>query len=86
VRIFGEFRDLAGTLVDPTTVTLKVRTPAAVVTTYTYGGGVVLKDSAGVYHADVAGSEAGTWSFRWEGVGSYVAAGEWSFEIDESVF
>lgn len=65
---------------DPTAVTFKVRTPALVTTTYTYGVGVVIvKDSTGNYHADVTANEAGEWLVGWTGTGTCEAVDEDSF-------
>jgi hypothetical protein len=66
----------AGTLTDPTTVVLKVRDPAGVTTTYTYPAAPIVKDAAGSYHADYVPAVAGTYVWRWEGVGVAHAAAE----------
>lgn len=77
-RISSAFVNLAGAAIDPTTVIFKFRSPSAVVTTsYVYGvDGAVIKDSVGNYHVDLALTEAGYWSYRWESTGVGQAAGE----------
>lgn len=53
-------------LVDPSALTLTIRTPAGVSTIYTYGvGSEITRDSTGVYHRDVTFTEAGAWTYEW---------------------
>jgi hypothetical protein len=85
VRITGTF-SVAGVATDPTTVTLKVRTPSGAVSTYTYAGGGVTKDATGVYRRDVSATEPGRWLYRWEGTGTAEAAEEGSFDVEMSAF
>jgi hypothetical protein len=55
-------------LTDPSSVTVVVRTPAGVLTTYTYGVDAALsKVSAGVYQVLITLSEVGTWKWKWTG-------------------
>lgn len=59
--------NVAGAAVDPGALRLKIKPPSGTVTTYTYGtGNTIAKDSTGVYHADIALSSAGVWTWRWE--------------------
>lgn len=75
-------RDEDSELTDPTTLTLKVRTPAGVVTPYLYPAAPTVRDSVGVYHADVELTTPGMWVIQWattqpaqvEGVQVYAAA------------
>lgn len=85
IRIQATFKDLNGNLVDPTTVTLKVKVPAGTVSTYSYPGTVV-RSSLGVFYYDLAVSAAGTHHYNWSGTGAYQAADEDSFEVSTSVF
>lgn len=73
---------VASVLTDPTTVTLAVTTPTGTTTTYTYSLAEITRDSTGVYHKDIACSEAGTWSYVWTGTGaaSDVIAGTWKVD------
>jgi hypothetical protein len=60
------FRDSTGTLIDPGVVTLKFKDPTGAVTSYTYGGGQIIRDGTGLYHYDVDTSgKAGIWTYEW---------------------
>jgi hypothetical protein len=50
---------------DPATLTLTVRTPAGVSTTYTYGASAIVRDSAGAFHYDLTFTESGAWTYEW---------------------
>lgn len=64
------FRNEAGSLADPTTVTLTVRSPAGAVTTYTYGpDGEIAKDATGVYRGLIIPTAAGDWFYEWTTTG-----------------
>lgn len=67
VRITGLFEDDAGTDIDPSTVSLKVRSPSGIEVTYDYLGSPLelTRDSAGNYHADVVANEIGDWFYKW---------------------
>jgi hypothetical protein len=87
VRATGTFRDSAGNLVDPSVVKFRVRTPAAVVTEFTYGTDAdLVKDSAGVYHFDVALVTAGLWKYRWISTGIGAAAKVVQLDVAEAEF
>ncbi len=59
-------RDAAGTLVDPETLTLRVRDHEGEVTTYEWGtDAIVVRDSLGLFHADVPLTAAGMWALDW---------------------
>ncbi len=59
-------RDAAGTLVDPVTLTLRVRDHEGEVTTYEWGtDDIVVRDSLGLFHADVPLTAAGMWALDW---------------------
>ena len=62
-----------GTKTDPTTVTLEVRDPSGNTDTYTYAGGAVTRDSAGVYSKIIAFDEARYWTYEWQGTGACIA-------------
>ena len=85
VRIHATFT-ASSVVADPTTVTLKVKDPDGVITTYTYGGGTVTKSSTGVYYKDVSVSNDGMWYYRIEGTGAVQSAGEGSFRVRKSEF
>lgn len=71
---------VAGTATDPTAVSLTVTSPAGVSTTYAYSLGEVTRDSAGVYHKDIACTEDGTWAYAWTGTvaASDIQVGTWT--------
>jgi hypothetical protein len=84
IRISGVFKDLAGGLVDPGTVALKVSKPSGAVLAYTFALGTVIKDSVGNYHRDENIDEAGSWRYRWESTGTGQAAEEGQFVVEPS--
>lgn len=81
VRASATFANAAGTAVDPTTVTFRVRAPNGTITTPS-----VVKDSVGNYHVDVDANAEGTWHFRWEGAGANQGAAEGQFTVADGVF
>lgn len=78
--IFGDVARLqltiavASTLTDPTSLTLKIEPPSTSgVPEYQVVYGVdpgLIRDSAGVYHYNVALAYAGRWKYRWVSLGS----------------
>lgn len=85
VRISAAFT-VGGAATDPTTITLKVKTPAGVIATYTYAAAQITRDSAGNYHKDITIDAAGDWWFRWESTGTAQAAEEGVVPIQASHF
>lgn len=79
------FKDAAGVLADPTTVTLKWRVAGGATTTWTRPAAgpdtEIVKDSVGVFHADITTVAPGLHYFRWEGTGAIVAAEEGTFDV-----
>lgn len=87
VRATAVFADAAGTAVDPTAVTVKTKSPAGVVVTYTYGvDAAVVRDSVGHYHLDVDIPTAGAWTVRWAATGTGQCAAEDTFVVAVSSF
>lgn len=84
VRLSFTFRNLAGELADPTTVTVKVQDAAGAETSYSDA----VHDSTGRYHKDITITTpgGGVWYYRAEGTGALVAAGETSFPVRQTVF
>ena len=71
VRITGTFRDLSGTLTDPTAVTFEISLPTKELDTANTS-----KDSTGVYHADYVPTIKGGYTYKMLGnsscqVGAY---------------
>jgi hypothetical protein len=83
VRVAAEFKDAdTGTLINPDTVNVSIKTPAGHLTTYTYGTDAeVVRDSTGLYHLDVDADTSGTWYYRWFSTGSGQAAEEKRFDV-----
>ncbi len=75
------FKNALGALTDPTTVRLLWRVYSnGDLTTWVYGvDAEIVRDSIGLFHADIPITEAGTHSFRWEGDGTVTAAEEGQF-------
>jgi hypothetical protein len=64
------FRDKTGAVVDPAVVTLEIKDPNMITTTYTYGVDAgLIKDSVGNYHFDIDVEVAGAWTYFWQGTG-----------------
>lgn len=69
-RFQAEFRNYSSALADPTTVTLRIKTPGGVTTSYTYGAAQITKASTGIFYKDIKLNEAGTYIYSWEGTGT----------------
>lgn len=71
VRVTINFRNAAGTLVDPDTVTFRTYSPNNTKASYVYGtDSEVQRTSTGIYTADFTPDKAGRWYYRWETTGS----------------
>lgn len=77
VQLTAEFYD-DGVLVDPTTVTLRVRNPQG-----TRSTPLTVRDSTGKFHCDIQLNTAGQWWYRFEATGP-IAADEGSFVVRRS--
>ena len=76
VRLTGTFT-VSSTNTDPTTVKVRVKKPDGTITAYTYvTDAEVVKSATGIYYIDVTLTLGGTWTYRWEGTGTVVAASE----------
>lgn len=87
-RLTATFTNLAGAATDPTTVTFKVKVPDGTITTYIYGTHAELAKSAtGVYYVDYSITQAGRYSYRFEGTGTVATAenGEFYARRNEAV-
>ncbi len=84
VRVYTDpgFSNDAGVLADPTTITVRWRVAGGVETLWTFGTNAqVVKDSVGVYHADIPVTTPGLHYYRWEGTGAVAAAEEGTFNV-----
>ncbi len=71
---------------DPTTLTLTVRAPDGTSTEYVYLTDTeVVRDSAGVFHADIPAPLSGPWAWRWEGAGAAAGADEGVYYVERSL-
>lgn len=73
VRVYTDpgFTNAAGALADPTTITMRWRVAGGVETSWVYGTNAeVVKDSTGVYHADIPITTVGLHYYQWEGTGA----------------
>lgn len=78
---------VGGVETDPTTVTLKVKTPSAVSASYVYGTAPeVTREGAGVYVGAIPLTEGGNWVYRWEGTGTAPGAEPGGFSVRASEF
>jgi hypothetical protein len=68
-------------LTDPTTVDLRVRSPAGA-----ESHPAVLRDGAGSFLAAAPITLSGLWRYRWVGTGAAAGAEEGFFEVRESSF
>ena len=82
VRFTCTFTDITGAVSDPTSVVARSRTPLGVVATPS----PVVRTGTGVYYVDVTLDTRGTWTIRFEGTGTLVAADEVTVVCEESEF
>jgi hypothetical protein len=86
VRVSVTFTNTSGgTRLNPTTVTLKIKTPSETTTQYVYPYGVN-SDETGVYYRDFQVTESGKYYYRWEGTGGNPSATESWFIVKPSEF
>lgn len=84
VTITGTYK-IDGTVTDPTTVTIKYRSPNGITTTVGGTAAAVTNPSTGVYKLDIDASVFGTWTYQFAGAGTVVALAENFFIIDPKV-
>ena len=86
INIQATFRNpLTSALVDPVTVTARVRRPNGPTTVYTYPA-TITKVSAGIYRTAHTTDMPGNWHYRWEAGGTPIGAGETYFYIRDSLW
>lgn len=72
----------SGAFVDPDGVSVEIRTPGGVTTTYVYGTNPEIQQaSTGHYYVEVTAVELGTWIYRFESTGTYSGANQSTFYI-----
>lgn len=77
IEVTANFTNLAGTPANPTTVTLRVLTPAGVASTVAASN----TGTVGQYRGVISITEAGTWRYRFAGTGAVTAAEEGAFVV-----
>lgn len=82
VRLSVKTLDLDSLLADPGAITLKVKSPTGTVTPYTQP--IVVRDSVGIYHADIELVAAGQWAYRWELTTPNAGAAEGLIHVNKS--
>lgn len=78
VRVFDTVT-VSGAPADPSTITLTIRKPDGTIATP-----ATTHDGLGLFHADVATDQAGTWRYRFSGTGAAAGAGEKAFRVRAS--
>lgn len=87
VRVSAEFRNTAGVLTDPTTISFSFKTPSGVETTYVYGTNAqVGRTSAGLFFVDLQANESGVWVWRFKGTGAVEQSDEGQFFVQPTDF
>lgn len=86
VKVTGEFRNTAGALTDPATITLKVKPWTESPVTYTYADGEITRESAGIYSKNLTITSSGRWHYRFIGTGAVAAAEEEYFIVENTAF
>jgi hypothetical protein len=76
---------VTGIAVDPTIIDLDVRDPSGNIGSFTFAGGGVSKQAAGLFFRDVFINEHGQWWYRFFGSGTVIAADETYFLIERPV-
>lgn len=83
--VIATFRDENGTLVDPSTVTLKVLDPSGNTDTYTYSASIT-RDSLGVFSKDLTWDEPGEWHGEWISTGTGAGVEKFQRRVTPSRF
>ena len=69
---------------NPTSVKWRRVSPAGVVASYTFSaatGPVIVRDTTGVFHADVLATASGVYWYRWTSTGNITTSQEGSFQV-----
>lgn len=82
-RLGLDVSDVSGALADPSSISLRVRSPVGVVTTLT---GELVKDAVGKYHFDLALDENGYYQYQWVCTGQNRGVTEGGFLVAPKSF
>lgn len=80
-----EIKDASGTVVDPSSLTLRIRAPRTAVAVRNYPGTIV-KAATGHYKSDVTLDKEGLWHYRWETTGTPQIAEEGALVVRRGAF
>lgn len=81
-RLTMTFRDVAGDLTDPTTITFLMKEPDGTKTTYISGvNAEMVSVSTGVWRVDWVIEQEGVHNFEFKGTGTVVTAEEAAFRV-----
>lgn len=88
IRLAVNWQTEDGVDIDPSEdVTLSVRSPSGVTTSYTYASSAVTRESSGDYFMEISPNESGRWFWRWVATGTGTnRALEGSFIVQTSMF
>lgn len=76
------FKDINGTLTDPTAITLSVKDPLGNETVYTLTSTTpLIRDSVGAYHVNITVATAGVWSMHCASTGAVQTGGDSQFFV-----
>lgn len=83
VRTKATFTDPnnANAAVDPSVVTVSYMAPGGTITSITYPSAGTVRESTGIYHADIPVASWGTWYYDWTATGVGAARLENSFQV-----
>lgn len=83
VQVYAKFYNKENVLIDPTSLNVKIKDPAAVITTYTYGIAVqVVRESLGVYYINIdTTAQTGTWYAKWTSTGTGQGVAQTNFTV-----
>lgn len=87
VTISGTLTGSDGDELDPTAVFVEYKDPEGNIITLAYPDDAALvRDGAGVYHADISIDQSGYWRYRFYSTGIGQGASEQSFSVKASAF
>ena len=84
VQVYAKFKDKHGTLIDPSSLNVKIKKPDLTEATYTYGIAVqVVKESTGIYYINIdTTGQTGTWYAKWTSTGTGQGVAQTSFTVN----
>lgn len=86
IQITAAFTNVNGALADPSALRIRVRDPDGTITAYQFGAAAeVVKESTGKYHANLAMTKAGNWTWRWEADAPNAGAAEGLIVVKKSI-